>query len=215
MYRSTLSKLAAGLLLLCILATGCGTAATPAPAAALPAQISVAAVEDLTGPNAVYGTSIKMGIDLAARQINSQKFLGAGVSFNVNYTDTASNTDQVVSAFKKLLVADTNTTAIIGPTLSSEAVAADPLAQQAGVPVVASSNTAGGITTIGSYIFRTSLPESAVVPNTVSVVSKALGLKKVAIIYGSDDTFTTSSEQIFKDSFTKAGVQVLPEQTFV
>jgi len=214
MHPSPFFKLAGGLLLLSILASACGSAATPTPAAGLPAQISLAAVQDLTGPNAVYGTSIKMGVDLAVQQINAQKFLGDSVTLSVNYTDTASDTAQVTTAFQKL-AKDPTVTAIIGPTLSTEAVAADPIAQQAGLPVVASSNTANGITAIGNFIFRTSLPESAVVPNTVSVVTKALGLKKVAIIYGTDDAYTTSAEQIFKDSFTKAGVQVLPEETFI
>ena len=43
--------------------------------------------------------------------------------------------------------------ALIRPTLSSEATTADPIAQQAGVPVAATSNTAPGITAIGPYIF--------------------------------------------------------------
>src|SRR5262249_23213835 len=116
---------------------------------------------------------------LAVKQVNEQKILGAGTTLKVSYTDTTSETDPAVEAFKKL-VADPNVTAILGPTISTQALAADPLAQAAGVPVVASSNTASGITTIGDYIFRTSLPESAVIPNTVKVAAKGFSLKKVA-----------------------------------
>ncbi len=210
MNKQLIFKLAAGLLLLSILISACA----PATSSKLPAEITLGAVEDLSGPNSVYGLSIQKGIDLAVKQINTQKFLGEGVALKVSYTDTASDSQQAVAAFEKL-IADPNTTAILGPTLSTAALAADPLAQKAGVPVVASSNTASGITAIGNYIFRTSLPESAVIPNTVSVVTKAFGLKKVAIIYGSDDAFTTSAEKIYKDSLTKAGVEILPEETFV
>jgi branched-chain amino acid transport system substrate-binding protein len=203
-------KLALSLTLLSLLVSACGSAAT----SRLPAEITLAAVEDLTGSNAIYATSIKMGLDLAVKQINEQKFLGEGVTLKVDYTDTASDTNQAKTAFEKL-TADAKITAIIGPTISTAALAADPLAQQAEVPVVATSNTANGITAIGNYIFRTSLPESSVVPNTVKVVTRALGLKKVAIIYGTDDAFTTSAEKIFKDSLTQAGVEILPEETFV
>ena len=44
-----------------------------------------------------------------------------------------------------------------GPTLSSEAFPADPVANSLGVPVVATSNTAKGIPQIGKYIFRLGL----------------------------------------------------------
>src|SRR5262245_50614367 len=192
MNKRLLPKLALSLIGLSLLASACGGAAT-STGSHLPAQITLAAVEDLTGSNAIYATSIQKGLDLAIKQINAQKFLGAGVTLTVSYTDTASDTNQAKTAFEKL-VADPSTTVIIGPTISTAAQAADPLAQQAGVPVVATSNTASGITTIGNYIFRTSLPESAVVPNTVKVVTQALNLKKVAIIYGTDDAFTTSAE---------------------
>ena len=209
MKKALIFKLVAGLMLLSILAAACA----PTASSKLPAGITLGAVEDLTGRNAIYGKPIKMGIDLAVKQVNEQKFLGDGVTLKVDYIDTASDTTQAAAAFTKL-AADPNITAIIGPTLSTQAVAADPLAQAAGVPVVASSNTASGITTIGNYIFRTSLPESAVIPNTVKVTAKGFNLKKVAIIYGSDDTFTTSAEKTFKDALTQAGIQILPEETF-
>ncbi len=213
-------KLAIALMLLSILAAACTPAVIPAPTAttmptqvSLPAEITLAAVEDLTGRNDIYGKPVKMGIDLAVKEINEQEILGAGVKLNVVYTDTASNTDQAVAAFKKL-VADPKITLILGPTISTQAQAADPQAQAAGVPVIASSNTANGITTIGDYIFRTSLPDSAVVPNTVKVVAKGFGLKKVAIIYGTDDAFTTSAEQIFKTALTNEKIDILTEETF-
>ncbi len=48
--------------------------------------------------------------------------------------------------------------AIVGPTLSQQAFAADPIANKAGVPVVGPSNTAQGIPQIGEYISRVSAP---------------------------------------------------------
>jgi branched-chain amino acid transport system substrate-binding protein len=218
MNKPLIFKLAVGLMLLSMLAAACAPAAgsggpSTGSGQSLPAEITIAAVHDLTGRNGIYGGPIKMGIDLAVKQVNEQKILGAGTTLKVSYTDTASETEPAVEAFKKL-VADPNVTAILGPTISTQALAADPLAQEAGVPVVASSNTASGITEIGDYIFRTSLPESAVIPNTVKVAVQGFGLKKVAIIYGTDDAFTTSAAKIFKDALTAANVEILTEETF-
>lgn len=210
MNKQIILKLVVCLMLVSVLAAACA----PATNSGLPAEITIAAVEDLTGRNEIYGKPIQMGIDLAVKQVNEQQFLGSGVTLKVTYTDTGSETDPAVEAFKKL-VTDPSVTAIIGPTISTQALAADPLAQEAGVPVVATSNTAKGITEIGNYIFRTSLPESAVIPNTVRVTAEGFNLKKVAIIYGTDDAFTTSAEAIFKDALTQANIEILTEETFV
>ena len=79
---------------------------------------------------------------------------------------------------------------------------------------MATSNTAGGILEIGNYIFRDSLPESIVVPNTVKVTSQALDYKKVAVMYGEDDAFTTSGYDVFKKALADAGIQTLTTETF-
>ncbi len=221
MKKQIVLKLVAMLMLASILATACGS---PAPVATaeptmdsnmvmLPAEITLGAVHDLSGATAVYGTAIQKGIDLAVKQINEQKYLGEGVTLKVTYEDAAGDPKQAIAAFEKL-TADKNITAILGPTLSSEAKSADPVAQEAKVPVIASSNTATGITEIGDYIFRTSLPESAVVPNTVKVTVAALGLKKVAVMYGNDDAFTQSGYDVFKVALTDAKIEILDTETF-
>ena len=188
---------------------------TEAPAAmgSLPSEITLGAVHDLSGATALYGTSIQKGINLAVKQINAQKLFGDGHTLKVVFEDAAGDPKQAIAAYEKLTT-DKNIVAILGPTLSSEAQSADPIAQEAKVPVIASSNTASGITDIGDYIFRTSLPESAVIPNTIAVTAKALNLKKVAVMYGNDDAFTKSGYDVFKAALDKAGIQILTTETF-
>jgi len=214
--KTTFFKLALALALVSVLAAACGGAAAPAAAPAasgLPAEITLGAVHDLSGSTANYGTAIQKGINLAVKQINEQKYLGDGHTLKVTFMDAAGDPKQAIAAYEKL-VADKSIVAILGPTLSTEAKSADPIAQQAKVPVVASSNTVDGIVEIGDYIFRTSLPESLVVPNTVKVTGKALNLKQVAVMYGNDDAFTQGGYKVFKDSLTKAGIKILTEETF-
>jgi branched-chain amino acid transport system substrate-binding protein len=222
MSKQRISTLIVGLMLISLLAA-CGGAAAPttapaskssAPASsALPAEITLGAVHDLSGSTALYGTAIQKGINLAVKQINEQKLLGDGHTLKVVFEDAAGDPKQAIAAYEKL-TADKNIVVILGPTLSSEAKSADPIAQEAKVPVIASSNTAGGITEIGDYIFRTSLPESAVIPNTVNQAAKALNLKKVAVMYGNDDAFTQSGYDVFKAALEKAGIQTLTTETF-
>lgn len=233
--KATSLKIFVVLMLASILVTACGGTTTPAPtavpateapaatnapaatkvpaASGLPAEITIGAVHDLSGATALYGTAIQKGINLAVKQMNEQKFLGDGVTVKVAYEDAAGDPKQAIAAYEKL-IANPDVVVILGPTLSSEAKSADPLAQEAGVPVIASSNTAAGITEIGDYIFRTSLPESAVIPNTIKVTKAALGLKKVAVMYGNDDAFTQSGYDVFKATLEAEGIEILTEETF-
>ncbi len=233
--KTTMLKILIVLMLASILVTACGGATTPAPTTVpatqapapteaptatqapvtsnLPAEITLGAVHDLSGATALYGTAIQKGIDLAVKQMNDQKFFGDATTVKVVYEDAAGDPKQAIAAFEKL-IANPDVTVILGPTLSSEAKSADPLAQEGGMPVVASSNTASGITDIGNFIFRTSLPESAVIPNTIKVTKAALGLTKVALMYGNDDAFTQSGYDVFKAALEAEGIEILTEETF-
>jgi branched-chain amino acid transport system substrate-binding protein len=212
-------RLFLALFVILLLVTACSGPTTSVPkttaaaSGSLPAEITLGAVHDLSGATSLYGTAIQKGIDLAVKQINAQKFLGEGTTLKVVYEDAAGDPKQAIAAFEKL-TANKEIVAILGPTLSSEAKAADPIAQEAKVPVIASSNTVAGIVEIGDYIFRTSLPESAVIPNTIKVLGKALNLKKVAIMYGNDDAFTQGGYDVFKSTLTAAGIEILDEETF-
>jgi branched-chain amino acid transport system substrate-binding protein len=115
--------------------------------------------------------------------------------------------------FNKFINAD-KVSLIIGPTLSNTAQVADRIAQEAGVPVLGISNTAKGITDIGDYIFRDSLTENVVIPNTIRVAKEKLKVAKVALLYGNDDAFTKAGYEAFKKALQDAGITILNEQTF-
>lgn len=182
----------------------------------LPDRVTAGAVFGLTKAVAVYGTAQKNAVDLAVEEINASHYLGDKTTFAVTVEDSAGDKDQAVAAMTKLINED-KVVAVIGPTLSSEALAADPIAQEAGTVVLGVSNTANGLTTaqgMGDYVFRDSLPESAVIPGTIKQATEALGLKKVAVLYGNDDAFTTSGYDIFKKALADNNVEITDEETF-
>ncbi len=181
--------------------------ATPA----LAGDIKVGFVFSMTGGAAVYGASQKEGANLAIEQINAAA--GKGLKIVPVFEDDASVPQQGTNAFNKLINRD-KVSIIIGPTLSNTAKITDVIAQKAGVPVLAISNTISGITEIGDYIFRDSLTENVVIPHTVKVAKNKLGLKKVAILYGNDDAMTKATYEVFKKVLKSSGIQILGEQTF-
>jgi len=137
-------------------------AASALAAAALPTEIAVGAVETLTGDNAAYGLSIRSALELAVAEVNASGYLG-GSRIRLIVMDDKADKQEGISVFTRL-INDEKVPVIIGPTLSSTAFAADPIAQKAGVPVLGTSNTAKGITDMGTYIFRDSLPQAGVIP---------------------------------------------------
>jgi branched-chain amino acid transport system substrate-binding protein len=127
--------------------------------------------------------------------------------------DGRSDQNRVVELYRQF-TEDRQMLGLIGPTLSSEAYLADPIAQRAGVPVIATSNTASGITEMGTHVFRMSLGEAQVVPITVQTAVQHLHFKTVAIIYGSDNAFTVGDGQIFQQVATDHGLDVVDTETF-
>jgi branched-chain amino acid transport system substrate-binding protein len=182
------------------------------PAGGLSGEIPVGAVWSLTGGAAVYGAVQKNAAELATNEINRANFLGAA-RLKLITEDDRSTREGGIAAFEKLVNRD-RVVAILGPTLSNTAKAADPIAQDKGVVVLGVSNTADGIVEIGNFVFRDSLPESDVQPNTVRVTKDKLGYNRVAVLYGDDDAFTKAGYDVFSKALADAGVQVVATETF-
>ena len=131
----------------------------------------------------------------------------------IAYEDSAGNKDQALNGVR-LLIGQKNVPLILGPTLSNEMFAAGPVANGRKVPIVGTSTTANGITAMGPYVFRTSLPEADVVPVTLKAARDKLGVKKVAVMYANDDAFSKSGYDVMKDALAKLNIEVLTTETF-
>ncbi|GAB4314355.1 MAG: ABC transporter substrate-binding protein [Phototrophicales bacterium] len=179
----------------------------------LPEEVTIGAIFAQSGNISVYGIPQSQAVELAVAEINELGYLGEGVTLNVIFEDSAGDQEQAIAAMTKLVEED-QVVAVLGPTLSTEAFAADPIAQEAGVPVMGVSNTASGITDMGEFVFRNSLPESSVIPGTVAGAVDVLGLERVGVLYGNDDDFTLSGYDVFVEALEDLDVEILGEETF-
>ena len=193
---------------LLLLAAGLSGAGSIAGAA----DIKIGAAEALTGPAAKYGVAIKNGFTLAVDEINAK----GGVNGNkiaLIVEDEQGKKEEAITVFKKLIFQD-KVVMLFGPTLSNSAFAADPIANAAKIVAFGTSNTADGITAIGSHIFRNSVMESDVLPVTTRAAIKHFNLKKVAVIYGNDDAFTKNGYDVFKSTLENQKIQVTDTETY-
>ena len=171
-------------------------AAVGSPVFAAGKEVKIGFVFSMTGTAAAYGAVQKNGSQLAIDDINAAAG-PEGIKITPIFDDDASTAQQGINVFNKFINAD-KVAVIIGPTLSDTAQVTDRIAQQEGVPVLGISNTAKGITEIGDYVFRDSLTEAVVIPNTIKIAKEKLGIAKVAVLYGNDGAYTKAGYEAFK-----------------
>ena len=191
----------------------CSSATPAVPAKQEKSAVTIGVFIGLSGDVLAYGDSQIKGIELAAKEINDTAYLGAGKELKLIIVDAGGSGDSAITAITKLINVD-KVSGLIGPTLSSQAFPSDPIAQKAGIPVVAISNTAPGITEMGDYIFRCSLPESEVIGGTMKAAASQLRVAKVAYLWGKDDDYTIAGYKAFKGAVDKNGLRVAADMTF-
>ena len=187
-------------------------AAATLGSAAQAADLKLGVAEALSGGAAQYGVSIRNGFELAADELNAAGGVN-GNKLQLVVADEQGKKEEAINVFKKLIFQD-QVLMVFGPTLSNSAQAADPIAQGAKTVAFGTSNTADGITSIGDYVFRNSVTEADVLPETIKTAVRKAGIKKVAVMYGNDDVFTKSGYDNFKKALEDLKIPVATTETF-
>ena len=191
--------LAAGIGALAWLGRSTDPAAKPLPAGPLTLGAAIA----LTGNANLYGQDQRMGLILGERWGRQSGHPSRAVRLQIE--DGASDEPSAIAAFNLLI--RQGVIALIGPTLSQQAFAADPIAQRQAVPVVAPSNTAKGIPQIGPFISRVSAQSSVIAPLSIEeALRRDPGIRRVAVFYAQDDAYSTAETLIFQKALAARGL---------
>lgn len=194
-------------LLICLLL------AAPALAAQVSSPIPIGIAVAQTSNIALFGEEQVNGAKIAEQYFNAQGGVN-GTPIVLVFQDTAGDEAGAVNAFQNL-INRANVVAIVGPTLSQQAFAADPLADKAGVPVISPSNTAKGIPQIGPYVSRISAPMAQVAPHSVQEALRIdPKIKKVAVLYAQNDAFSSSETTTFQQAVKDLGLEIATLQKF-
>ena len=186
-----------------------GAATTGGPARPWAGKVvTFGAVFSTTGAGVVYGPQQVKGAELAVRQLNAAGGIkGTSVRLVVDNDDSQPARSAVVMGS---LITAKNVLAVLGPTFSNSAAAADPVADSLKTTVLAVSNTGPGIVGSCSYpcswVFRDSLGDAAAVPANVGYYVKHAHPRSAAVLYPAADPFGASTAQITTKAFTANGV---------
>jgi len=196
-------------LLFALVFMGAQKAKPAAKPSAPPIKAKIGVISIITGAGAAYGEAITNGIKLARDEVNAK----GEVDIDLKIEDSTGKAEQALSAAQKLINSE-KVVAILGPTLSTEMKVVGPEANASGVPIMGTSNTAAGITQIGKFVFRNSMPESQAIPASIGAAVKKYHIKKVALLYGNDDVFTKSGFDTMKAVTEKMKLKILTVEEF-
>ena len=177
-----------------------------------PTEIPIGVVLEQTGEYALYGVSMLEGFALARDHINNSGQLGdANLTFIVE--DDQSSVAGAVEAVDKLIDQD-NVSFITGFAISTLLEQVIPKAQESGVLLFSSVSSAPGLSARGDFIFRAALTSAVLNPPIVEETHAYLPYQTAAVIFQSDDTYSTLSNEELVKKLTALRVAVVATETY-
>lgn len=168
----------------------------------------------LTGGDATFGQSTKAGVEVALDELVAQKQgkIG-GMTVRIVVEDDQGRPEEAASVVQKLVNQD-QAIAVIGEVASSRSLAAGPICQQNGVPMISPSSTNPGVTQIGDFIFRMCYLDDFQGQVMARFTAQNLGLKRVAMLKDIKNDYSVALAQFFTEEFVKNGGSIEIEQSY-
>ena len=162
--------------------TGGGAATTGGGAAAGGAKCSGVAIGffgALTGDSGNLGVNIEQGAELAVDQFNANN---PDCQVELKKFDSQGSPDQA-PALAKQAIDDTAVIGIVGPAFSGESKVANPLFDEAGLPIITPSATNPGLAENGWKVFHRALGNDAAQgPGAAKYIDSTLKASKVFVL---------------------------------
>lgn len=173
-------------------------------------SITIGTVTTNSGTAAAYGEAEVKGFELAVSEINTKGGIN-GKKVKLESMDDKGDATEASNAFNKLS-GDNNVLAVAGPTISATTAAVAPLADQAKLVTIAPAATSDSIET-GNYLFRTCFKDSYQGEVAARFAAENLKVKKVAVLYGTGDPYSSGVGEAFAKAAEKLGLEVVDKES--
>jgi branched-chain amino acid transport system substrate-binding protein len=204
-------KIARFLIAALLIATAChpGREAQTADATG---DIPVGVYGALTGDQASFGTSTVNGVKLAAEEINAAGGIN-GRKIRLVIEDDQGRAEEAASVVTKLITSN-QVYGLIGENSSNQSLAAAPIAQQYGVPMISPSSTNPAVTQKGDFIFRVCFTDPYQGKALAHFVKNDLKLDTAATLLDKKNDYSVGLAEFFRKEFEALGGKVLAEQSY-
>jgi len=210
----------AGALALGTLSLGCGKGGSPSPGggnepkwkAANATEWKVGAYVSLSGDDSAFGTDTREGIELAIEEINKTGIKGKPMK--VLYEDDKSKPEEATNKVLQLIDRD-GVIAVLGEVASSRSRAGGIVANREKIPMITSASTHPDVTKDRPYVFRVCFTDDVQGKMGAQFVAGTLGKKKVALLFASDDLYSSGLANEFRAEAKKLGMEIVLEKSFL
>ena len=156
--------------------------------------ITLGSVTTNSGTAAAYGEAEVAGFKLAVDEINAKGGIN-GKKVKLESMDDKGDATEASNAFNKLA----GDNSVLG------------VADQSKLPAIAPAATSDSIET-GGYMFRTCFKDSYQGEIAAKFAAETLKVKKVAVLYGTGDPYSSGVGKAFAAAAKKAGLDVVAEE---
>ena len=173
-------------------------------------SITIGTVTTNSGTAAAYGEAEVKGFELAVSEINAKGGIN-GKKVKLESMDDKGDATEASNAYNKL-AGDNNVLAVAGPTISATTAAVAPLADQSKLVTIAPAATSDSIET-GNYLFRTCFKDSYQGEVAARFAAENLKVKKVSVLYGTGDPYSSGVGEAFAKAAEKLGLEVVDKES--
>ena len=166
----------------------------------------------MSGSEASFGQATMQGVKLAAEEINASGGV-LGKKIRLVIEDDQGKAEEAASAVTKLITRD-NVIAIIGENSSNQSLAAAPICQSNGIPMISPSSTNPNVTKKGDYIFRVCFTDPYQGKALATFVRQNLNATKAAILRDNKNDYSVGLAEVIRAEFTRLGGTIVAEQSY-
>ncbi|MFO1061351.1 MAG: ABC transporter substrate-binding protein [Dongiaceae bacterium] len=168
-------------------------------------SVKIAVVGPMSGNYAQYGAYLRNGVELAAKAINAS---GAAGSYTIEVVaeDDQMDPKQAATVAQRLVSAN-DILAVVGHFSSTTSLAAQPIYQRAGIPMISPSSTSPDLANKANF-YRTAVTDDVVSTQLADYAVKTKGFKRIAILYQTG-TSTIAQGEIFAKRAKELGAEIV------
>jgi branched-chain amino acid transport system substrate-binding protein len=175
-------------------------------------EIVIGEYGSLTGTTATFGISTKNGIDMAIDEVNQAGGL-LGKQVRVIVEDDQGRPEEAQTVVTKLITRD-RVVAVLGEVASSRTLAAAPVAQQNGIPMISPSSTNPRVTEVGDYIFRVCFIDPFQGFVMAKFATGTLKLTDVAVLRDIKNDYSVGLADVFVENIRQMGGTIVSDQSY-
>jgi branched-chain amino acid transport system substrate-binding protein len=201
------------LILFCLVAViSCNQGQQSQQSSSTGGDIVIGEYGSLTGTTATFGISTRNGVGMAADEVNQAGGI-LGKKIRVIVEDDQGKPEEAQTVVTKLVNKD-KVVAVLGEVASSRSLAAAPVCQQNGIPMITPSSTNPKVTQIGNFIFRVCFIDPFQGLVMAKFASNTLKVKNVAILRDIKNDYSVGLADVFVENYKKMGGNIVADESY-